>query len=214
MQQGGGCPFQNFWLAQLPEDGIDIGPTLAFCPKDTLWYSCARTSPSFQGCCAEGNPCHLGVLNCTNPAPACAGPCRGANTLTFSATSVMSTTTLPSAATTAITATTATITTTPHAAAGSSLPIAPIVAGVVVGIVVLVVIGVGIAFYMRKKRNAKKAEKEERENRVVADQGERNVEGGWVYTGSQQVGHVAGKNCKLLFKYFTSARSSVPSKGS
>ncbi|KAI9856662.1 MAG: hypothetical protein M1813_008809 [Trichoglossum hirsutum] len=106
----------------------------------------------------------------------------------------MSTTTLPSTATTAITATTATITTTPHAAAGSSLPIAPIVAGVVVGIVVLVVIGVGIAFYMRKKRNAKKAEKEERENRVVADQGERNVEGGWVYTGSQQVGHVAGKN--------------------
>jgi hypothetical protein len=142
---GTGCAIENLYPARLPIDGQDVGPTLAGCPAGSLWYSCAKTNPTFQGCCGSGeNPCLTGRCKLV---AACAGSCRG-----WSATQVA-----PASATAVQTSVApSSVSSSPIVSPGGKPPAAILIAGITGGIaVLLVMVGFGSAFLILRKMKAR-----------------------------------------------------------
>lgn len=54
----GGCPAADLRAAGLGPGNSSYYPNVN-CPDNGLWYTCAETNPTFQGCCIS-NPCHIG----------------------------------------------------------------------------------------------------------------------------------------------------------
>ncbi len=157
----GGCPADLMQPATFDGDAYNKIPAQSCVgnDEDTLWYTCAGTTPPFMGCCAQ-NPCAKGSCPTDDLRPArlsdnkknaaiFVGPWTTTATSSITSSTLAPSSTFPLSTSSTQASTTPTSTDTPS---GSSVPAGAIAGGVIGGIAVLAGIVTLIIWLMKRKR--------------------------------------------------------------